>query len=295
MNENVSIVIRTCNRPQYLMRAIEHLAKNFPPKSEVIVVDDALPHEALSDEVLKEINQILPIEVLYLKTTGRIGRSAAANLGLENAKGKYFHLHDDDDTVELTFYEKMVSFLNDNPEFGAVCCHAYRIDESVNSNQELTELNRTIHNPHLKKFSFLSLATAFESPPICMLVRREVAIAAGGFNPEIDLGEDYDFTIRLLVEKDISVIQETLCSVYRRISVDKKSPEANSHSENESYQVECKIRNYHFRKDLKSGKLGLGWVFIFGEMNSIDRKVSLVSNKILKFSILKCCRIKYRV
>lgn len=281
-------------RPNLLTRCFNRLLENSPVQCEWIIIDDAPEDGKLSKNFLSDLTSKAHFPVRYYKTNENIGRTAAANLGLKHAKGKYLHLHDDDDTVEPNFYKKTSEFLDINKDFIAVSTHAYRIDETRTHDTSWREVNRKIHNPNLNSFSLVSLATAFESPPICMLIRTDAANKIDGYNNLFDLGEDYDFALRLLVEGDIGVIPEPLCSVHRRAHLNEKSFDSNSHSENEQLEVESKIRNHYLRQDLKSGKFGMGFLLAMGEINSGSRKLNLIVKSLKRYKLLNWLRNKLR-
>lgn len=89
----VSVIVRTKDRPEALVKALDSLAAQACPNLEVIVVNDGGRDVAKQLESLR--SRFACLEYIDLQP-GR-GRSAAGNVGLEKARGKYLGFLDDDD------------------------------------------------------------------------------------------------------------------------------------------------------------------------------------------------------
>jgi GT2 family glycosyltransferase len=286
METSVSIVTRTIGRPEFLERCFVGLLHAAPHDAEWIIVDDAPEARCLDPVILARFSARARFPVRYIRASGEggagVGRTKAANIGLEQARGRYFHLHDDDDACLPKFYKRTMAWMDSHPDHVAVSTLATRVIETQASNGGWRTLNTTVHNPHLRKISFASLATAFDIPPICLLVRTVAAIRIKGFNPHFDIGEDYDFALRLLVEGDIGVVREQLCSIHQRAGKIDDVGLMNSHTADELHAYDARIRNHYFRQDILSGRIGLGWLLIVGEMNASSRQFSLLFDALSK-------------
>lgn len=88
----VSIIIRTCQRPQVLQRALKSVQEQTYKNVQVVVVEDGKNE---SEEFIKK--NFKDLNLLYCATGEKRGRSCAGNIALEMAEGKYLNFLDDDD------------------------------------------------------------------------------------------------------------------------------------------------------------------------------------------------------
>jgi glycosyltransferase involved in cell wall biosynthesis len=88
----VSVVIPTCNRPEFLRRAIGSTIRQTHGNFEIIVVDGG-PGE----EVKSVIEGLGDSRTKYLKQDPNTGLSAARNIGIRNSAGRFIAFLDDDD------------------------------------------------------------------------------------------------------------------------------------------------------------------------------------------------------
>ena len=94
MND-VTIVVTTCDRPEYLAECLASL-----PDVRVIVVDDSTDHP-YGSSYRPEDNRVQAIcrGAEYIRTPGHIGTSAARMLGLAQCRSRFFAFFDDDDVM----------------------------------------------------------------------------------------------------------------------------------------------------------------------------------------------------
>jgi glycosyltransferase involved in cell wall biosynthesis len=109
----VSVIIPTYYRNERLLKAIESVdAQTYDPV-ETIVVDGSATEHARS--VVEPLD-----EVIYIPQAVDEGPHAARSLGIEQSKGEYIQLLDDDDTLVPEKFEKQISYLSDHPGIGVV-------------------------------------------------------------------------------------------------------------------------------------------------------------------------------
>ena len=87
----VTLIVRTKNRPTLLAEALQSIAKQTYPKIEIIVVNDGGDDVS---EITLPFNG-LNITIVLLQFPAGLGRSKAANAGLDKAAGKYIAFLDD--------------------------------------------------------------------------------------------------------------------------------------------------------------------------------------------------------
>ncbi len=185
----VSIIVPAHGRPEATRRCVQSLlALDYPAHlRDIIVVDDA------STPPLAEVLHDLPITLL--RQEANIGQSAARNWAAAQASGDVLALIDNDCVAEPDWLTALLPYLDDptvamiggrvtaSPAPGAIA-----IFEAVRSPLDMgavaTEVTPTAAVSYL---------------PTCnLLVRREVLLAQGGFNPTLRVGEDVDFIWRTL-------------------------------------------------------------------------------------------------
>jgi len=184
----VSIIIPAHGRPLQTRSCIESLlAMDYPvDRVEIIVVDDASTPPlgpALSD---------LPIRLLRLDAN--IGQSAARNLAAGKASGKILAFIDNDCVATKDWLKTLVSHF-DRRDTGIVggrviapaASGKVAAFEAVRSPLDMGPTESEVGPGNWVAYV-----------PTCnLLVRRDVLLQHGGFDPEMRLGEDVDFIWRV--------------------------------------------------------------------------------------------------
>ena len=121
---DISIIITNYNYSKYLNRSIRSaFVQNYPDeKYEIIVVDDSSTD--WSREIIESYGR--SVKAIYLDDN--VGLAATRNRGIEIAEGRYILFLDSDDYLNrhILFIES--KFLDFNPEWVAVACDYYLID-----------------------------------------------------------------------------------------------------------------------------------------------------------------------
>lgn len=100
----------------WLVKCLPSIVATEYPRSrlEIIVVDNA------SDDDLASIRNIFP-EVKLIPLTKNVGYAKAANIGVENSKGEYIALLNNDVIVAPDWLKRLVSVLERDENVAAVC------------------------------------------------------------------------------------------------------------------------------------------------------------------------------
>lgn len=185
----VSVIVPAHGRPEATRACIASLlALDYPAERlEIIVVDDASePPLALS---LAE----MPVRVL--REERNIGQSAARNQGAEQARGELLAFIDNDCVAAVDWLRTLVPQFGD-PAVGIVGGRVLAPDpigqvacfEAVRSPLDMGSVDSEV-GPG-ERVAYL---------PTCnVLVRRDLLLRQGGFDPSLRLGEDVDFVWRSL-------------------------------------------------------------------------------------------------
>lgn len=168
----VSIIITCYNREKHIARAIRSaLSQSFEKDQyEVIVVDDGSSDNSL--QIIKDFED----DVRIIEHKENKGLPTARNNGIKKAKGRFIvHLDSDDYMQEDLIYIEYLH-LAFNPDWGAVACDYYEIDE----NEE-----------HVRRLD------SSRNPIACgLMFRKENLIDIGLYNEEMLLCEDEELRER---------------------------------------------------------------------------------------------------
>jgi peptidoglycan/xylan/chitin deacetylase (PgdA/CDA1 family)/2-polyprenyl-3-methyl-5-hydroxy-6-metoxy-1,4-benzoquinol methylase len=134
----------------------------------------------------------------YAKRDGRIsglsgagkGASAARNLGLAAAQGRWVLFLDADDWIDPRFLERMLAALRDRPRAVAAYCGSRRVAEDGRAGHVVNDAN----------LAAKPRSTTARYNPVAIhavLVDREAVLAVGGFDASLKTCEEWDLWQRL--------------------------------------------------------------------------------------------------
>lgn len=121
----LSIIIVNWNTKEYLRRclnSIEHLRMNL--SYEVIVVDNAS-----GDGSASLVREDYP-QVKLIANNSNQGFARGNNQGLRIAKGKFIVILNPDTVIQHGVFERMIAYLKEDPQVGAVGCKLLNADGS---------------------------------------------------------------------------------------------------------------------------------------------------------------------
>jgi len=119
----ISVIIPTCDRPQYVEEAIESVINQTLQPIEILVMDNG--YKPYSYNGPNELVNVVRLEP-------RCGVSVARNKGARLAKGKYLSFLDDDDWWDKKFLEEALKVI----ESQEVKCIYGRKDKFINDEQK---------------------------------------------------------------------------------------------------------------------------------------------------------------
>lgn len=122
----VSVLIRTCGRPEILRRTLACLRWQTYPSFEIVLVEDG---PAISRGMVEREFADLPIR--YFATGEKVGRGRAGNLAIAQARGEYCNFLDDDDYFYPDHLEMLTGAATAQPQADLVlgssmACYARR-------------------------------------------------------------------------------------------------------------------------------------------------------------------------
>lgn len=200
MYSTVSVVIPTYNYGRFIAEAIESALAQTYTIAEIIVVDDGSTDE--TEDVVRRFGE----KVRYIKQQNA-GVCAARNIGVESSTGDFIAFLDADDIWLSNKIEKQVAKFAEDMEFGLVHCGMREFDNAtgVTIRQHLEGGEGWVADDLL-----LWEKPVVIGPGGSLLVRRDVINAVGGFDTDINVGEDWDFCYRVARHYKVGFVRETL-------------------------------------------------------------------------------------
>ena len=197
---NVSVIITTFNRRDYVERAVRSVMEQSHPADEIVVVDDG------STDGTDEFVQYQFPRIQYFRQENR-GISSARNLGIDQSSGNWIAFLDVDDEWLPPKLERQVSALKAN--------HVYRI---CYTNEIWIRRGRRV-NP--KKIHQKFGGDIFEKClPLCIIspssviIHRELFNRFGLFDTNLPACEDYDMWLRICAFLPVLYLDDPLILKY---------------------------------------------------------------------------------
>jgi len=184
----VSIIVRTKDRPKFLVNALRSIAEQTYANLEIVVVNDG--GQDVRDMVTVSAGNV---PVTYIAHEKSVGRAAAANSGLKVAKGVYLNFLDDDDVFYPDHVETLVCSILSRDEKVV-----YSSVSSAYFNGPPENLENCIKRVVNHDIDFDPDRILFQNfiPIMSVLFHRDVLCKVYGFSLDLGLFEDWDFWIR---------------------------------------------------------------------------------------------------
>lgn len=201
----VTGIITTFHRDADLVRkAIDSMTTQTVPLLEVLLIDDNENENPLCAQ-LEELCRSYK-NVRYIKQDGNRGGSAARNLGIREAKGKFIAFLDDDDLWLPEKIEKQLSrLMAEDNSTGMVYCPG--ISRNETTGEEKDRYNWPVLKPVI---TYQDMLRGDFVGSIYPLVKKECFQKVGGFWEEQPARQDYEMWIRISREYGIVGVPESL-------------------------------------------------------------------------------------
>lgn len=202
-NPVVSVIIPVYNGERYLAETIESVISQTMKDWELIAVNDGSTDR--SSAILEEYAQREPGRIRYI-TVGNGGVSRARNAGVAIARGTFIAFIDQDDLWAPEKLGHQLAQFARNESLGISFTNQTIIDGKGAVVRE--NVFRLGVHQRGKIFEYL----LFENfiPISSVMVKKELFLHAGGFNPSFALAEDYDLLLKLARETPFDYIDEPL-------------------------------------------------------------------------------------
>ena len=199
-NISISVIIITCERPDYLALALNSVLQQIHQPVEIIIIDDC--SEADYKSVLKSFNDQ---RIVYYRCKERSGANSARNRGIGLSKGKVLAFLDDDDIWNATFLQEHHKEYVNNAE--AVICGYSIIDNP--SKRKINPLTKVTED-ELRKGNTFSGMSGFSA-------LRELLLEIQ-FDITLKNSQDWDLFVRITQQKRLFINLPVPLFQYRKDS-----------------------------------------------------------------------------
>lgn len=114
-NPQISVIIPTMNRVDYIAKAIESVLNQTFQDFEILIIDGSSTSATI--DILRNLTDT---RILYLRQKGKKGLSAARNQAIGQSHGQFIAFLDDDDLWLPRKLEKQITLLRQNASFSLV-------------------------------------------------------------------------------------------------------------------------------------------------------------------------------
>jgi glycosyltransferase involved in cell wall biosynthesis len=193
----LDVIVATNRRSEFLPEALASVEAQAGVDCNLVIVDDGAPDPSYIRSCAANVAGAVVIR------QESAGPSAARNRGLLECDSPFVAFLDDDDFWEPAKSIKQINALQEARDAVACGCSGWYVD---GSGQHLGSWSPAERRPSR---DYLSGAVAL--PRIVTLIfTRDVCEAVGGFDESFRLGEDLEFTWRVLLRGEFTAVEEKL-------------------------------------------------------------------------------------
>lgn len=207
-NPLVSVIVRTCGRPDVLRETLMSLRRQTYKNIEIVVLEDG---PEISKKMIND--EFSDLNILYQATGENVGRSRAGNMAMEMAHGKYLNFLDDDDLFFSDHVEVLVANLESSEKLAAYAT-AFETPIEILSKSPYKYLIKGYGRVHKQSFDRIQLCHHNYIPIQCIMFSKYLFEKYGGLDETVDALEDWDLWVRYSMYTDFEFIYKTT-SVYR--------------------------------------------------------------------------------
>ena len=204
----VSVLTRTCGRPNVLRETLVSLRRQTYDNIEIIIVEDGEP---ITQKMIE--NEFSDLRIVYSATGEKVGRSIAGNIAMEKSGGKYLNFLDDDDLLYADHIETLVAAI-EGSDYRAAYAVAEESSIIVNSTEPYSYDVVNTYVRYMVGFDRSKLYVNNIIPIQAIMFERTFFEKLGGFDCTLDLLEDWDLWVRYASDDDFLFVEKST-SIYR--------------------------------------------------------------------------------
>ncbi|MDX1718618.1 MAG: glycosyltransferase family A protein [Salegentibacter mishustinae] len=227
-----SIIIPTFNRAHTLPDTLNSVIKQSARNWEIIIVDDGS-----TDSTRKELEVYLSDERIKYFYQNNMGVSLARNKGVEQSRGDYLIFLDSDDKILPGLISRLDEIKCEN--YDLIC---WEVLKNIDGKTE-------VWKPKKLEKIYNNITAIFLAGSVCY--KKEIFLQAGGFDPKMTFGENYELGMRISERKDLKIKILPQQFLYYVVNNNNRESDTLENKVN-SYQNLYKKHRTKFRNDRKS-------------------------------------------
>lgn len=267
---DVSVVVRTKDRPLLLARALRSIAAQTLSSKEIVVVNDGGDAALVERQVADAGDALGGVTVVHHDEP--VGRPVAMNVGVRASTSGVFVFHDDDDSWHPEFLARVTQHLAGHADDLAVATRCEVVWERIEGDV-VVELSREVFASDVHRVLLSDTLYRNSTPPICIAYRRSAYDAVGGYDDDLVALADWEFLLRVLRTGTVGFIDgEPLAYWHQRR--DDLTPSGNSvHADQGAHaRFNQVIRDRYLRRSLDSLQALGNAMFVADGLRRIDEK-----------------------
>lgn len=275
-NGSVAVIMRTKDRPILLARALKSVLEQEYQNWHLYLINDGGDKKTVED-LVDIYAPSFDGRITLLHNEKSLGMEAASNKGFELATEEFVIVHDDDDSWTPQFLQKTTLFLKENKHAVAVITNCIVIHEEI-SNNCVQETARYEWGYWRDDVDISILLKGNITPPICLLIRMEIAKSIGPFNADLPVLGDWDYNLRLFRCGEILTLNEKLAFYHHRVNATSIYGNSVHAGVNKHKLYAIRYKNALVRKSLQEsqGNYGLLQILLLEHDKNINEIRSLV-------------------
>lgn len=190
VNSAVTVFMPVYNGEKYIKQAIASILGQTYPSFELLIIDDCS-----TDASRSIIQSYDDARIRLVVNEHNLGLIRTLNIGLNEAKGKYFARMDQDDIAEPDRLLLQSQYLDNHPDCGVVGSTVRLIDQRGIVTGEWSDDVRRVSNADIKRY--LPRANCLAHPTI---MGRTALLKHYSYNERQHHAEDYDLWLRLAAD-----------------------------------------------------------------------------------------------
>ncbi len=205
----VSVSVPMYNGADHIGECIESVLRQTFADFELVLVDDAS-----TDETVDIARSFGDERIRIIENPNRLGAEGNWNAALDHSRGEYVKVLSHDDIIYERCLERQVAVLDADPQLVWVAVRRNILDGESRilvRDRGLSGLSGRIQAPDVLRTVVRSGTNIF-GEGAAVLLRRDAAIAVGGFDGRRSYVIDLDMWIRLLLTGPAYALDETLAT-----------------------------------------------------------------------------------
>lgn len=225
----VAIITRTKDRPLFLPRAIESVARQTYRDYIHVIVNDGGDEQEVQSVVNAASDDAKETIKLFHRPKASGAPDTIFSESIDRVESMYVAIHDDDDSWHPEFLERSLELLETGSK--GVLSRTDRVYERLES----SEIKPIKSKPYMKNLKSVTLERqCFENQltPISFIFERATYEKIGKYDDSLSVAGDWEFGIRFLMDAKVDYLDPgfALAHYHRRVNIEDHSYSAHNHS-----------------------------------------------------------------